>query len=44
MPIAPELRVLILQRAAVPLFGLAGSGAFLHAHLPAHGTTPAAAA
>lgn len=41
---APERRVLLLQRAAVALFGPRGSVAYLHTFDAALGTTPAAAA
>jgi len=44
LPTPPERRVLLLQRAAVCLFGPAGSVPYLHTHSPDLGTTPAAAA
>lgn len=44
IPSAPERRVLVLQRAAVCLFGPRGSVIYLHTHDPPLGTTPAAAA
>jgi hypothetical protein len=43
-PTPPERRVLLLQKAAVCLFGPSGSITYLHTHDPALGTTPAAAA
>jgi hypothetical protein len=44
LPTPPERRVLLLQRAAVYLFGPHGSVTYLHTYNPALGTTPAAAA
>ena len=44
LPSAPERRVLLLQRAAVCMFGPRGSVAYLHTFDAALGTTPAAAA
>lgn len=44
LPSAAERRVLLLQRAAVLLFGPEGSAAYLHTFDPALGTTPAGAA
>ena len=44
IPTAPERRVLLLQRAAVSLFGPRGSVIYLHTPDQALGTTPAAAA
>lgn len=44
LPTASEHRVLLLQRAAVALFGPHGSVAYLHTFNPHLGTTPAAAA
>jgi hypothetical protein len=44
LPAPPERRVLLLQRAAVALYGPEQSVAYLHTFCPALGTTPAAAA
>ena len=44
LPTAAERRVLLLQRAAVLLFGPEGSVAYLHTVDPDLGTTPAGAA
>jgi hypothetical protein len=44
LPTASERRVLLLQRAAVAVFGPRGSVIYLHTHDPTLGTTPAAAA
>jgi len=44
LPTAPERRVLLLQRAAVCIFGPRGSVTYLHTYDAALGTTPAAAA
>jgi hypothetical protein len=44
LPTHSERRVLLLQRAAVIMFGPCGSVTYLHTYDPALGTTPAAAA
>jgi hypothetical protein len=44
MTTAPERRVLLLQRAAVIVFGPHGSVHYLHTYDTTLGTTPAAAA
>ncbi|MCZ8012398.1 MAG: hypothetical protein O9319_07395 [Gemmatimonas sp.] len=44
LPSPAERRVLLLQRAALIVFGPRGSVRYLHTHDPTLGTTPAAAA